>query len=153
MKVVICGSRDLQNYQLVEEAVTRSGFEISTVLSGSSRGVDRLGIAFARNHHHPVQVFMPEWERFGKRAGMVRNREMAQTAEAVIAIWDGQSRGTRNIIELASNRHLPCFVLLVNCNQTFNPKIKGVAFAHFSCSPWRSAYAATNSIPAYQRDC
>jgi hypothetical protein len=153
MKVVICGSRDLQNYQLVEETVTRSGFEISTVLSGGSRGVDRLGIAFARNHHHSVQVFMPEWERLGKRAGMVRNREMARAAEAVIAIWDGQSRGTRNMIELASRHNLPCFVLLVNCNQTFNPKIKGVTFAHFSPSPWRSAYATTNSNPTHRRVC
>jgi hypothetical protein len=153
MKVVICGSRNLQNYQLVEEAVTRSGFEISIVLSGGSRGVDRIGIAFARNHHHPVQVFMPEWERLGKRAGMVRNREMAQAAEAVIAIWDGKSRGTRNMIGLASIHHLPCFVLLVNCDSSFDPKIKGVTFAHFSRLPRRSAYAATNSIPAHQRDC
>jgi len=145
VKVVICGSRNLENYRLVEEAVSRSGYSISTVISGGARGVDRLGMAFARAHHLPVQVFMPDWERLGKRAGFVRNRQMAEIAEAVVAVWDGQSRGTRHMIELASLRNLPCFVLLVNCNQTFNPKIKGVTFARFSRSPWRSAYAATNS--------
>ena len=145
MKVVICGSRDLENYQLVEEAVSRSGFSISTVLSGGSRGVDRLGITFACNHHHLVQVYMPEWERLGKRASAVRNREMVEAAEAVIAVWDGKSCGTCNMIELASNHSLPCFVLLVNFNQTSNLEIKRAIFAHFPHSLWMSVYAATNS--------
>jgi len=145
MKVVICGSRDLENYQLVEEAVSRSGFSISTVLSGGSRGVDRLGITFACNHHHLVQVYMPEWERLGKRAGIVRNRKMVEAAEAVIAVWNGKSLGTRSLIELAFRHTLPCFVLLVNFNQTSSLEIKIAIFAHFPRSLWMSAYAATNS--------
>jgi hypothetical protein len=114
MKTIIAGSRDIQNYRLVEEAVRRSGYIITTVISGGARGVDRLGLAYARQRRIPFQVFMPEWERLGKGAGMVRNREMANVADALIAVWDGKSKGTRNMIELASARRLPCFVLLVN---------------------------------------
>ncbi len=130
MKVVIAGSRDIENYHLVEEAVKRSNFDVTTILSGGARGVDRLGIAFAHDHRLQVQIFTPEWERLGSRAGMVRNQQMADAAEAVIAIWDGKSTGTRNMIELASKRGLPCFVRLVNCGSSFDPKIKGVVFAH-----------------------
>ena len=129
MKVVIAGSRDFENYHLVEEAVIRSHFDVSVVLSGGARGIDRLGIAFARNHNFQAQIFVPEWKRFGKSAGMIRNRQMATAADAVIAIWDGKSKGTRNMIELASKLRLPCFVLLINCDKSFDPQINGVTFA------------------------
>lgn len=127
MKVIISGSRDIENYHLVEVATKRSNFDITTVLSGGARGVDRLGLAYALNHRIPSQIFLPKWNQLGKRAGMVRNQEMAMVADAVIAVWDGKSTGTWNMIQIASAFHLPCFVLTINTSKPFD--LKGVTFS------------------------
>lgn len=102
MRVIIAGSRDIVDPGIVDEAVRESGFEITEVVSGGARGVDRMGEAWARKHGIPVKVFPADWDKNGKSAGPIRNEEMAKYAEALIAIWDGYSRGTDNMIDRAS---------------------------------------------------
>jgi hypothetical protein len=91
-------------------AISRSRFEISEVVSGGARGIDQLGERWARDSGVPIKTFEPNWDKFGRSAGMIRNVEMARYADALIAIWDGKSRGTRHMIEQAKKYGLRLFI-------------------------------------------
>ena len=99
MKVVIAGSRSINSYDLVERTIQDSGYEVTEVVSGRARGVDSLGEHWAERHDIPVKKFPADWDKHGKAAGHIRNAEMAKYADAAILIWDGQSRGTKNMID------------------------------------------------------
>ncbi len=99
MKVIVAGSRTVCDYTLVARAIETSGFVITEVVSGGAGGPDTLGEHWAAEHSITVARFIPDWGRLGKRAGPLRNHEMAVYADALIAIWDGQSRGTKNMID------------------------------------------------------
>ena len=110
MKVVIAGSRQVTDQIFVISAIERSGFQIKEVVSGGARGVDKLADKWASDNAIPVKVFESDWERYGKAAGPIRNKMMAEYADALIAIWDGKSRGTKNIISTAEKLGLSVFV-------------------------------------------
>lgn len=118
MRTIIAGSRDYTVYETVVEAVKESTFEITTVVSGGAKGVDRLGEHYARNNNIRLVIFRPDWERYkdktGKRrknpAAVIRNTEMAKHAEDLVAIWDGESPGTRHMIETAHAHNLKVYV-------------------------------------------
>lgn len=111
MRVIIAGSRNLKDYQLVEDAVRRSGFEISTILSGHAPGCDRLGEEYAKRHDIPCELWPAYWGVYGNRAGFIRNRDMAQNAEALIAVWDGVSPGTKRMLSIARRMGLKVYLL------------------------------------------
>jgi hypothetical protein len=119
MKTIIAGSRRIKTDQelvwLVADAVLKSGFPITEVVSGGARGIDLAGEAWAwaNNPPTPIKQFIPNWSLFGKAAGIFRNRDMANYAEALIAIWDGSSRGTKNMIEEANKLGLKIYVYRV----------------------------------------
>lgn len=120
MKVVIAGSRTIKDYDIVAEAVEQSGFDISTVISGCAWGVDKLGEEWAGNNNVSVIQCPADWSnlkhprcsiRYGRNgkpynalAGMIRNEEMADKCDAAIIIWDGVSKGSMNMYELAVAR-------------------------------------------------
>lgn len=87
--------------------------EVTEVVSGCARGVDRLGEQWAQMRSIPIKRFPANWDRDGRSAGPIRNRQMANYAEALVAIWDGESKGTKNMIEEAERRGLVVFVLQV----------------------------------------
>lgn len=113
MKTIIAGSRTIINGGIVTKAIGDSGFEITEVVSGHALGVDRAGEGYALLHGLKVTLFIPDWERYGKSAGMIRNAEMANYADALIAIWDGKSRGTKNMIDNATKKGLKTFVYIL----------------------------------------
>lgn len=129
MKVIIAGSRDIAEYTIIEDAIKASQLNITEVVSGTARGVDTLGELWAKKHNVPVKQFKAAWDdisvkgavirknRFGKlyntSAGFARNEQMAVYAEALIAIWDGKSNGTRDMIERARNHNLEVFIYMV----------------------------------------
>lgn len=98
MKVIIAGSRSLQSWKAVKNAVKRSGFEITEVVSGGAFGIDMLGEKWAAENNIPIKQFRPDWKKYGRSAGPIRNKEMAKYADALIAIWDKKSKGTKNMI-------------------------------------------------------
>ena len=110
MKVIIAGSRGAKEYKDILKAIQESGFEITEIISGGALGVDRLGEKYAIEHSIPFQRFLPDWKRFKRGAGMVRNAEMAKNADALIAVWDGTSKGTKNMIKTATNYGLKVYV-------------------------------------------
>jgi len=108
MKTIIAGSRSIGRkshrtwdydylLELLDQAVVQSGFQISEVISGRAGGTDRAGEKWAESRQIPVNIFKPNW-KIGKCAGLIRNREMVAQADALIAIFDGASRGTLDTI-------------------------------------------------------
>jgi len=112
MRVIIAGSRGIEDYAKVRDAVRRSGFPISRVLSGMAKGVDTLALRYATENALPCDRFPAEWSKWGRSAGYKRNFQIAQNPDALIAVWDGQSRGTRHMIQVAKARGLQVFVAL-----------------------------------------
>jgi hypothetical protein len=112
MKTIIAGGRDVTDCLIVRAAIVASGFdtEITEVVSGGARGVDAMGERWAREVGIPVRVFPADWDKHGKAAGPIRNGQMADYADALIAVWNGQSRGTSNMIEQAKAKGLRVFV-------------------------------------------
>lgn len=110
MKTIVAGSRDITEFYIVKQAIEDSGFEITELVSGGARGVDRLGEKYARDHNIPIKQFIPDWDGLGKKAGHVRNAEMADYADALVAIWDGVSKGTAGMIADATRKGLKVYV-------------------------------------------
>lgn len=110
MKVIIAGSRDINDYSLVEEAIEDSQYTISEVVSGKAKGVDYLGEVYAKRKHIPVKDFPADWDTYGKAGGPIRNEQMAKYADALIAIWDGESKGTKNMIDAAKKAGIYVYV-------------------------------------------
>lgn len=114
MKVIIAGTRTVKDYALVVQAVERSGYNITEVVSGCATGVDWLGEQWARANDIPVKEMPADWNRHGNSAGPHRNRAMAEYADAAIIVWDGQSRGTRNMIENMIRRKKPYYIAMTS---------------------------------------
>lgn len=112
MKTIIAGSRTVPSYEMAADAIEASGFseQITEVVCGEARGADTMGATWADLSGIPVKRFPADWKANGKAAGPIRNRQMADYADALIAVWDGASRGTRNMIEEATKRGLRVFV-------------------------------------------
>ena len=106
MRIIIAGSRQCHDYDLVKSCIEEQGIEITCVLSGDARGVDRLGEKWALENKIPVEKYPAKWEEFGKSAGFRRNTEMAEKAEGLIALWDGASKGTKHMIDIATKKGL-----------------------------------------------
>ena len=115
-RIVVCGCRDFSDYQLLSKEIDSYLKNISsnyfiTIVSGGANGADKLGERYARERGLKVEVHAALWEQFGKSAGVIRNQEMADISDAVIAFWDGESRGTKNMIECAKQANIPCKVI------------------------------------------
>lgn len=113
MKVIIAGSRGIEDWRVVVDAIKESGFEVTEVVSGGARGVDRIGESYAMSNNLPIARFRPDWKEYGKSAGVRRNEEMACYAEALIAVWDGMSRGTEDMISRARRVGLKVFIKII----------------------------------------
>jgi hypothetical protein len=110
MRTILAGSRGLTDPVLLESAISESGFDITLVVSGGARGVDSLGEEWARENGIPVERYKPDWKRFGKGAGVMRNSDLMSKAEALVALWDGKSIGTRDVVRKAQEAGLRVFV-------------------------------------------
>ena len=111
MKVIVAGSREITDASIVAQAIRDSGFNITILSSGTSAGVDSVAEALARQAGIPVERYVPDWDNLKKMAGPARQLEQLKTADAVICIWNGESRGTRNMQLLAVNKGKPIFLV------------------------------------------
>jgi hypothetical protein len=110
MKVIVAGSRKINEYFTVIDSIYESGFEISEIVSGGAKGPDSIAILYAASNHIPYRVFEANWALWGKMAGPMRNTEMAKYADALIAVWDGKSKGTKNMIKQAEENNLLIYI-------------------------------------------
>lgn len=113
MRTIIAGSRTITDVLEVEKAIKNSGFQITEVLSGTASGPDTIGANWAKEKAIPVKFFAPDWKTHGKAAGPIRNSLMADNAEALILIYDGQSRGSNDMWNKANAKGLKTYMHLV----------------------------------------
>ncbi len=106
MKVIIAGGREFSNYQLLklkcDQLLSQSDKTDIQIVSGGAKGADELGERYAREKRYIVKRFEANWEADGKAAGPIRNRKMAEYATHLIAFWNGSSRGTMSMINIAT---------------------------------------------------
>lgn len=132
MKVIIAGSRRLPSVgltdpshwqvprvrekmmELLEEAVEKSGFQIDTVVSGRCWGIDQLGEEYAAKHGLPVEPYPADWDKFGRRAGHLRNVQMADHADALICIAAEGSTGSMDMIDIMKEKNKPLFAMILD---------------------------------------
>jgi len=110
MRTIIAGSRDNVVYAHLLAALEEIDWAPSVVISGTARGADTFGERWAGENDVPVERFPADWNTHGKSAGYIRNSEMAQKAEALVALWDGSSKGTMHMINLATKAGLKVHV-------------------------------------------
>jgi len=99
MKVAVIGSRGFDDYELVKTAL--SPLKITLLVSGGAKGADSLGERYANENNIETLIFKPDWEKHGKAAGMIRNTDIVNNAETIIAFWDNSSKGTAHSIGIA----------------------------------------------------
>lgn len=124
LRIIIAGSRDFNDYKLLKTSIRDILKNISLesigkikVISGTARGADQLGERFSKQFKLEVVKFPADWNRFGKSAGYIRNEEMAKYSVKdgnygmLVAFWDGESRGTRHMINLAKRHGVEVHVI------------------------------------------
>jgi hypothetical protein len=110
MRTIIAGSRSISDRKLVDCAAQDCGWKISEVVSGCAYGADALGEEWALRNNIPIKKFPADWAKWGRSAGMIRNAEMLRHADALIAIWDGKSRGTANMIKISEEAGIKIYI-------------------------------------------
>jgi len=126
LRVIIAGSRNFDDFPKLMNSCIDILFKITDqhsdldkirIVSGTARGADQLGEQYAKITGYEVSRFPADWDGLGKRAGYVRNAEMAKFAVAdgncgvLIAFWDGKSRGTKHMIDLAEKNGLEVHIV------------------------------------------
>lgn len=118
MTVSIVGSRTFDNkdmmFDVMNKIITSYGFEITKVISGGAIGADKLAEAWCRETGTPIEIIKPDWAKYGKSAGFIRNKDIIKSSETCIALWDMQSKGTKDDIRLCARNEIP--VVIVNTN-------------------------------------
>ena len=114
MNLAIIGSRTFNDYALMADTIfeylTPIDF-ILNIISGGAKGADTLADNFAENNEIPSTVYKPEWEKYGRSAGFIRNQLIVDNCDMVLAFWDGESRGTADTIEKAKKAKKPTFIV------------------------------------------
>lgn len=113
MRTIIAGSRTITSIKDISDAVYFSKFHPTVIISGGAKGADSMGEIWAAELKIPIEVYPADWERYGRGAGFKRNALMATKADALIAVWDGQSRGTKHMIQTATALKLQVYVYTV----------------------------------------
>jgi len=114
--IIIAGGRDFDNYSLLKEKVDqviaqwKNPNDKIEIVSGGARGADTLGQQYAEERKYKLKLFPADWDKYGKSAGYKRNKKMAKYAGICICFWDGISKGTKHMIDLANRYALILYV-------------------------------------------
>ena len=107
MKVAVIGSRKLIHVDIGAYLP----MNCDEIVSGGACGIDTLAETYANEHNIPLTVFLPEYEKFGRAAPIVRNKRIVEYADEVLAFWDGVSKGTLSVIKYAQKIEKPCRII------------------------------------------
>ena len=122
-KILIAGGRNYNDYEefkrRVRHYINMHNIDLSDIelVSGGARGVDSMAERIAKEFKIPIKVFPADWDTYGKAAGVIRNKQMAEYVGAngtLIAFWDGKSRGTGNMIETAGDYNINICVIRID---------------------------------------
>lgn len=122
VKIIIAGSRSFTDFDLLKKKcdyylsdAIANNYNIE-IVSGTAKGADKLGESYALEKGYHIAFFPADWKKHGKRAGYLRNQEMADYADALIVFWDGESRGTMHMIDLAKKKGIPVRIVKYHKN-------------------------------------
>ncbi len=110
MKYIVAGGRDFKDRGLMCNVLDMLLAEDDTVITGMAKGADTLAWDIAMDWHYNLIEFPADWDKHGKSAGPIRNHQMALEGDALIAFWDGKSKGTKHMIEEAHKARLETHV-------------------------------------------
>ena len=99
-KVAIVGSRSFTPLSKVREYISQLPLD-TIIVSGGAEGVDRQAVGWARVLQMETLVFKPDWDKYGKSAGILRNTQIVDACDRLVAFWDGESKGTKDSIDKA----------------------------------------------------
>lgn len=110
--VAVVGTRTFSDYKLLKKTLT--GFDIKEIVSGGCSGADTMAERYAHHYGISLRVFPADWKKHGKAAGPIRNSLIAQYCDFVVAFWDGESPGTKDIIKKAGNLNKEIIVIPIS---------------------------------------
>ena len=119
MKLAIVGSRGFNDYSLLQNTIKSLSIDISTIISGGAKGADSLAKQYAIENELELIEFIPDWNKYGLKAGMLRNTDIINEADCVIAFWDSKSIGTKDSIIKAKKSNKLLKVLEYNKTSLF----------------------------------
>jgi predicted Rossmann fold nucleotide-binding protein DprA/Smf involved in DNA uptake len=122
MKVAIVGSRTINDEKLVIDFINEChSFDTNydKIISGGARGVDTIAEKYAKTNCIRTVIFTPDWDKYGNRAGFIRNADIISKCDKCIVVWDGESSGTKHDIKLCTEMRKPCFVFNVSTNEKY----------------------------------
>ena len=113
MKLAVVGGRTFNDYERLEIILNSliDSYGFTTIVSGGAQGADTLAAKFANEHNMMKIIHLPNWDLHGKSAGFIRNRDIINDSDMVLACWDGLSRGTSNSIALAKEQKKNTLIL------------------------------------------
>jgi hypothetical protein len=117
LKVIVAGMRTFNDDKALNAILMHNHshrFKFAELIHGGARGADALAMLWAESNQVPVKCFPADWDLHGKSAGYIRNKQMAEYGEVLIAFWDGKSKGTRLMIDLAHKARI--HVIVVGCD-------------------------------------
>lgn len=112
-KLIVAGSRTFNDYALLKEKMNAllGGRKPDAIVCGEAKGADLLGRKYAEENNIEIDSYPAQWDKYGKQAGYIRNEQMAENANALLAFWDGESAGTKHMIETAKRKGLQVRVI------------------------------------------
>ena len=112
MNVAIVGSRSFEDFETLDNFVKSVVFpkDIEAVVSGGARGADTLAEMFAARYSISTKILLPDWSKYGRRAGFIRNKLIVDHVDILIAFWNGKSKGTASTIDLARQQNKPTYI-------------------------------------------
>ena len=116
MKLIVAGGRDFVNTQamitVLMDLVERGKIDPNPELvCGMARGADILAFRLWKSANMQIHVFPAEWDTYGKSAGFRRNKEMGEFADAAVCFWDGNSKGTKHMIDIMQRLNKPVYIV------------------------------------------
>ncbi len=121
MKLAIIGSRNFNDYKSFENYINqiRQTYTIECIVSGGAKGADALAERYAKENNIPIEIYYPDWDKFGKSAGYIRNNDIWQNADMGIAFWDGISTGTSHSFKIAKKQNKKLFIFNSKTNEFY----------------------------------
>lgn len=111
MKVAVIGSRGFNDYEMVCNELNSISHKIDVIVSGGAKGADQLGEKWAIDNNKETLIFKPDWVKYGKGAGLIRNQDIIKNSDYVFAFWDGKSKGTESSIKLCGKFNIPIKII------------------------------------------
>jgi len=121
MKLAVIGSRDFNNYKQLEIILDelKDYITITCIISGGANGADSLAEIYAKKNNIPTEIYKPDWKKYGKGAGFIRNTTIWDNSNIGIAFWDGKSKGTAHSFNIAKKQKKDLYIFNYSTNDFY----------------------------------